>query len=159
MKTLRSWIDDESTRYFSGVAVYEKNVFAPDAMLQPGLVLKLDFGSVKALTEVLDRSSRMQSRLEGPVREAAVVYLNDRCAGSVWCSPYSVDISGLLKRGENKLKILVANTAVNYMAGRSLPDYRLLNLRYGTRFDPQDMDKIQPVPSGLLGPIRLIAYR
>jgi lysophospholipase L1-like esterase len=43
------------------------------------------------------------------------------------------------------------------MAGRALPDYRLLNLRYGTRFEPQDMDKIQPIPSGLLGPVRLIA--
>jgi hypothetical protein len=34
----------------------------------------------------------------------------------------------------------------------------LLNLRYGT-FEPQDMDKIQPVDSGLLGPIRLIAVQ
>ena len=52
----------------------------------------------------------------------------------------------------------MANTAVNYMAGRGLPDYRLLNQRYGKRFDPQDMDKILPVPSGLLGPIRLVGY-
>jgi len=43
------------------------------------------------------------------------------------------------------------------MAGRRLPDYRLLNLRYGERFQAQDMDKVQPVTAGLLGPIRLIA--
>ena len=43
------------------------------------------------------------------------------------------------------------------MAGRALPDYKLLNLRYGTRFEPQDMDKVQPVPAGLFGPIRLVA--
>ena len=42
-------------------------------------------------------------------------------------------------------------------AGRYLPDYRLLNLRYGTRFEPQDMDKVRPVPAGLTGPIRLLA--
>ena len=78
-------------------------------------------------------------------------------AGSVWCPPYAVEVTGLLKRGDNAIRILVANTAVNHMAGRSLPDYRLLNQRYGKRFDPQDMDKIQPIPSGLLGPIRLIA--
>jgi hypothetical protein len=36
------------------------------------------------------------------------------------------------------------------MAGRSLPAYRL-TLRYGVRFEPQGMDKIQPVPAGLLG--------
>ena len=60
---------------------------------------------------------------------------------------------------QNKIRILVANTAMNYMAGQSLPDYRLLNLRYGERFQPQDMDKIQPLPSGLLGPMRLISTK
>jgi hypothetical protein len=32
-----------------------------------------------------------------------------------------------------------------------------LNLRYGVRFQQQDMENLQPVPAGLLGPIRLIA--
>jgi hypothetical protein len=32
----------------------------------------------------------------------------------------------------------------------------LLNLRYGVRFEAQDMDKVQAVPAGLLGPIRLV---
>jgi hypothetical protein len=53
--------------------------------------------------------------------------------------------------------VVVANTAINYLAGRRLPDYKLLNLRYGERFQPQDMDNLQPIPSGLLGTIRLIA--
>jgi hypothetical protein len=39
---------------------------------------------------------------------------------------------------------------MNYMAGHSLPDYRLFNLRYGERFQPQDMDKIQPSPRAYL---------
>jgi hypothetical protein len=69
----------------------------------------------------------------------------------------SVEVTGLLRRGENSIRILVANLAINHMAGQSLPDYRLLNLRYGVRFEPQDMDKVQSVPSGLLGPIRLVA--
>ena len=86
-----------------------------------------------------------------------MVYVNDRRAGSVWCPPYSIDVTGLLKRGDNRVRVVVANTAINYMAGHALPDYRLLNLRYGERFQPQDMDKVRPVPSGLLGPIRLIA--
>jgi hypothetical protein len=38
-----------------------------------------------------------------------------------------------------------------------MPDYRLLNLRYGECFVTQDMDKVQPVPSGLFGPIQLRA--
>jgi len=97
----------------------------------------------------------MQAWLEGPVREAAVVYVNDRRAGSVWCPPYSLDVTGFLQPGQNRLRIVVANLAVNHMAGRRLPDYRLLNLRYGVRFEAQDLDKVQAVPAGLLGPIRL----
>jgi hypothetical protein len=159
MERLSSWIEDESTRYFSGVAVYEKTVSVPGSMLKPGIALKLDFGEGKALAEIRNGSSGMQAWLEGPIREAAVVYVNGQCAGSIWCPPYAIDVTGLLKRGENGIRILVANIAVNHMAGRPLPDYRLLNQRYGKRFDPQDMDKIQPIRSGLLGPIRLIAIQ
>ena len=159
MEKLISWIDDGATRYFSGVAVYEKTVSVPESMLEPGIVLRLDFGEGKALEEIRGRSNGMQAWYEGPVREAAVVYVNGRRAGSIWCPPYSMEVTGLLKRGDNTVRIQVANTAVNRMAGRSLPDYRLLNQRYGKRFDPQDMDKIQPIPSGLLGPIRLVALQ
>jgi len=157
MEQLKSWTEEETTRYFSGTAVYDKEVAVTGSLLQPGLRVTLDFGEGKPLPVIPSRSNGMQAWIDGPVREAAVVYVNDKRAGSVWCPPYAVDVTGLLETGENKIRILVANTAVNYMAGRSLPDYRLLNLRYGTRFDPQDMDKIQPVPSGLLGSIRLIS--
>lgn len=34
-----------------------------------------------------------------------------------------------------------------------LPDYRLLNLRYGVRFEAQDMDKVQPIALGIIGNI------
>jgi hypothetical protein len=97
----------------------------------------------------------MRALLTGPIREAAVVTVNGRRVGSIWCPPYSIDITSFLKNGDNDLKIVVANTAVNYMAGHALPDYKLLNLRYGERFQPQDMDKVQPVTSGLLGPVHL----
>jgi hypothetical protein len=99
----------------------------------------------------------MQAWLDAPVREAAVVYVNDQRAGAVWCPPYALDVTRFLRPGENRIKIVVANLALNYMAGRRLPDYRLLNLRYGERFQAQDMDKVQPATAGLLGPIRLIA--
>src|SRR5437763_14640434 len=99
----------------------------------------------------------MHACFDAPVREAAVIYVNDQRAGALWCPPYALDVTSLLRPGENRIRIIVANTAVNYMAGHSLPDYRLLNLRYGERFQPQDMDKIQPTASGLAGPIRLIS--
>jgi len=124
-------------------------------MIQPGLAIRLDFGEGQPVPP-RDLRSGMQAWLEAPVREAAVVYVNDQRAGSVWCPPYSLDVTPFLRAGTNRVKVVVGNLAINYMAGHSLPDYRLLNLRYGVRFEVQDMDKIQPVPAGLLGPIRLV---
>jgi hypothetical protein len=64
-----------------------------------------------------------------------------------------------LKPGGNDLKIVVGNTALNYMAGHRLPDYRLLNLRYGERFQAQDMNKIKVLPSGIVGSVKLISTK
>lgn len=154
--TLRSWTDEERTRYFSGVAIYEKPIDVPAAMLKPGVAVLLDFGVPKPLP-VGPPNARVQAWLEAPVREAVVVTVNGTRAGSVWCPPYALDVTAWLRPGANTLRLEVANVAINHMAGRALPDYKLLNLRYGTRFDPQDMDQVQPVPAGLLGPIRLVA--
>jgi hypothetical protein len=152
---LRSWTDDQTTRYLSGVATYEKDVTIPRKFLENSSSLRLDFGE-GIPSNVQPLRNGMQAWLDSPVREAAVVYINDVRAGAVWCPPYSLEVRKFLRPGANKLRILVANTAMNYMAGHSLPDYRLLNLRYGERFQPQDMDKIQVLPSGILGPVRLI---
>jgi hypothetical protein len=155
MERLRSWTEDEGTRYFSGAANYEKQFAVPGNMFQPDLRVRLDFGESRAIPAQRLKNG-MQAWLDAPVREAAVVYVNGQRAGSVWCPPYSLDVTGLLRTGENRIRVEVANLAVNYMAGRRLPDYRLLNLRYGERFQPQDMEKIQPVQAGLLGTIRLV---
>lgn len=153
---LHSWSDDENTRHFSGSATYQKVVNASSEILDPKRKVYLDFGEGEPIAEQPLRSG-MQTWLAAPVREAAVVYINEKRVGSVWCPPFRLDATGFLRAGENKFRVVVANTAMNYMAGHSLPDYRLLNLRYGERFQPQDMDKVQPVTSGLLGPIRLIS--
>jgi hypothetical protein len=158
MDKLRSWTEDEETRYYSGVATYEKDVTVPEELLAAGLGLRLDFGEAKAVGAAGPRE-RLQALLDAPVREAAVVYVNGQRAGSVWRPPYWLDVTGLLKRGTNHIQVVAGNLAINYMAGHSKPDYRLLNLRYGERFTPQDMDHLQPLPSGLLGPIRLIGVK
>jgi hypothetical protein len=154
--TLRSWTDDEATRFFAGVAVYERTVDVPPPMLRPGQAVWVDFGEPKAI-EVGGPRARVQAWVDAPVREAAVVSINGRRVGSVWCPPYRLDVTSALQPGPNTIRVDVANLAINYMAGHALPDYKLLNLRYGARFEPQDMDKVQPVPAGLLGPIRLVA--
>jgi hypothetical protein len=157
MDHLHSWTDDPDTRYFSGVAVYEKEIEVKENLLRDGVTL-LDFGQGQAIPAQPLRAG-MQAWFDPPVHEAAVVYVNGQRAGSVWCPPYSLDLKAFLRRGENKLRIVVGNLALNYMAGHRLPDYRLLNLRYGERFQAQDMDKVRPLESGLLGTIRLVSAR
>lgn len=99
----------------------------------------------------------MRAQLDGPIREAAVVYVNGKRAGAVWCAPYEVEVSGLLKPGANTIRVVVANSALNIMAKGPLPDYKALNAKYGERFQAQDMASLAAQPSGMLGPVRLIA--
>jgi alpha-L-rhamnosidase len=156
MDRLRSWTELEGLRFFSGQGVYEKSVSVPESMLKPGAKIYLHFGKGVPI-EPHHRQNGTQAWIESPVREAAVIYVNGQRAGSVWRPPYELEISPWLQSGENSFRIVVGNLAINSMVGKSLPDYRLLNLRYGKRFAPQDMDNLQPLPSGLLGPITLVA--
>ena len=96
--------------------------------------------------------------LQSPVRDVATVYLNGMRAGSVWCPPYRLDVTSGLHVGANTIRIEVANTAINAMAGRPRADERLLHGRYGVRAVAQDMDRLRPLPSGVLGPVRLELY-
>jgi hypothetical protein len=97
----------------------------------------------------------MRAYFEGPVREAAKVYVNEEGAGFVWRPPYTIDVTRFLTVGKNNLRIVVGNTAINTLAGRALPTYRLLNERYGERFTPQDMGNLHALPSGILGDLQL----
>lgn len=160
MNALKSWTEDDATRHFSGVATYRKSVDVPANLLQAGVGLQLNFGEGKPATPGRGMQ-RMQALLEAPVREAAVVYVNGQRAGSVWHPPYVLDVSGLLKTGSNDIRIEVANLAVNTMASKPIPDYRetykAVIAQFGDRFQPQDMNQIQPITAGLLGPIQLVA--
>ncbi len=157
MAQFRSWTDDETTRFYSGQAVYEKTISVPAAFLQPARGIVLDFGAGEPVQPVTISGPGMRALLESPVRESARVYVNGQLAGSVWHPPYQVDLTHFVREGENRFRIVVANLAINEMAGRALPDYRLLNLRYGRRFAPQGFENLKPLPSGILGSVRLIA--
>ncbi|HWA96716.1 MAG TPA: glycosyl hydrolase [Terracidiphilus sp.] len=157
MDKLASWSDSPKTRYYSGHATYEKSFEFHAGQSISDKKFLLDFG--KATPERLPSppgSNNMKAYLHAPVRDAAEVYVNGTLAGVVWRPPYRLDITGLLRDGENQLRIVVGNTAINELAGQSLPDYRLLNDRYGLRFVPQGMENLQPLPSGILGGVRLV---
>jgi len=152
---LRSWTETQATRFFSGVAVYEKTVEVPAGGLAGEARWILDFGTGTPIPEREQKQPGMMAAYEPPVREAAVVYVNGEKVGSVWRAPFAVDVTKAIRAGVNTLRIEVANTAINEMAGRPPADYTELNRRFGVRFVPQDMDHLEPAPSGLLGKIRL----
>ena len=152
--TMSGWHRREATRYFSGVATYETTVTLSAADLQ-GKEVWLDFGEGTRVGES-ERRNGFRAWLDAPIREAASVDVNANVVGSIWAPPYRMSITGHLEAGGNRIRIRVGNTALNHMAGQSPPSYRLLNLRYGERFVPQDMDQVQVLPSGLTAPVRLI---
>ncbi|MGO8719888.1 MAG: glycosyl hydrolase [Acidobacteriaceae bacterium] len=157
--TLHSWTDDPPTRFYSGQVAYEKTFQISRSLRDPGTIVHLDFGPGEIVTQSEHSSSELRALVESPVKEAAQVYVNGKLAGSVWHPPFEVDVTRFLQPGENQLRVIVGNLAINEMAGRALPDYRLLNQRYGERFAPQDMEDLQPLPSGLLGHVYLRGYR
>jgi hypothetical protein len=147
-----SWADREGLRHFSGTATYSLTLRL-DRLGQDRCVA-LDFGA--PTPRQLPRGARHQAAIDAPLRDAAVVIVNGSRAGSLWAPPYRLDISRWLKSGTNRIEIAVSNTALNLLSGRAEPDYRLLHLRYGERFQPQDTDGVVPQPSGLLQPPALI---
>ena len=163
MDKLVSWTENPATKGFSGVAIYEKTIDVAPEMLKDGLSLSLTLGQAIAPqdgdTGRRGSSQRFAAALEAPVREAAVVYINDQRIGSIWAPPYALDVTGQLKPGDNKIRIEAANLAINYMVAHGYPNYNLQGVRkqFGNRFDPQDLNQLRALPSGLLGPIQLVA--
>jgi hypothetical protein len=123
--------------------------------------LTMTFGDGKALPS--GRGGRggsgMSAFMDSPVHEAAVVYINDKRIGSVWAPPYTVEVTGALKEGDNQIRIEVGNLAINYMAGHGFPNYNVQALiaQFKDRFQPQNINNLQPLTAGLMGPIQIVA--
>jgi hypothetical protein len=98
----------------------------------------------------------MHAYYDPPIREAALVTINGQPAGALWHPPYRLDVSKLLKPGQNHIEIHVYNTALNAWSALPPHDYKPLIEKYGDRFQMQDLNKVEPIPSGLLGTIHLV---
>lgn len=92
------WKDspDEGIKYFSGIAVYEKEIDIPASML----------GDSTDLFLTLEQ-----------LREVARVSLNGQEAAISWMPPHRIQLSRLAKPGKNTLRIEVANTWSNRLCG------------------------------------------
>jgi len=162
MPKLVSWTDLPDMANYSGVATYEKR-FTATADMTKG-PMWITFGELAPDATAAAFAGRAGggyvAPVTSPVKDAAVIYINGQRAGAAWCAPLQVDITGLLKEGENTIRIDVGNTCVNYLAKAGFPNYDLSALRqtYGNRFDPQNVNLVsQPLPSGLMGPVTLTA--
>jgi hypothetical protein len=160
-----SWSADPARRFFSGTASYRVMVRPPAAFRSAEGRVYLDFGEAKPIErEPLPggtlRGNSFAALVAPPIREAATVFVNGRRAGSLWAPPYRVDVTDLLRDGANDIRVDVYNTAVNQLAGGGrLPDMKPVVERYGLRTRLQDLDGLQPLPSGILAPPRLVLER
>ena len=139
MDKLISWTEhpNEGIKYYSGKAVYTtnfnvKNINGTSRSNREGNLM-LDLGEVKDVG-------------------IARVKLNGKDLGIVWCPPFRVDVSGILKKKNNQLEIEVVNTWRNRLVGdRGKPQ--------SERFTKTNIT-IKPewtvLPSGLLGPVRIL---
>ncbi len=156
MDKLTSWTELPGRQYYSGEAVYSRSVSIQNARTT-GARIMLDFGAGTPFEDERRlNASGMLALLDPPIREAATIFVNGKRVGSLWHPPYQIDVSGFIHNGDNKIELHVYNTAINLLAGQPPRDYTALRARYGRRFDPQDMDNLRPVPSGLVGPIHLV---
>ena len=89
---LQSWTKTGLSQ-FSGTAIYEKSFVLPPAY--QGKRVMLDLGRVSSVAEV---------------------YINEKNAGTLVWSPYRLDVTNLVKHGENRIRIRVTNTEANARA-------------------------------------------
>ena len=135
---LVSWTSLERAAYFSGTARYSNSFDISDA----------------SCAYVLDLAD---------LREQAEVFVNGKLAGRVWCVPYRLEIpEGLLVEGKNKLEIYVTNLSYNRIIKmdkdkvpwKRFGDINIVDINY----KPFDASKSKPVPSGILGGVKISAY-
>ena len=132
---LNDWTtnSDPVVKYFSGTAHYSSSITVPSGALNGLQEAKLDLGTVNVMAELI---------------------INGHNAGVLWREPYiSADILPWLKEGENTIEVNVTNLWVNRMIGdRQRGEKPVTKVR---RFYTAG-DKL--LPSGLLGPVKLIGY-
>ena len=129
---LQSWTqeDDPGIRNYSGTATYTKSFDFP--AVPSGERIVLDLGEVDVI---------------------ASVKLNNKDIGTVWKAPYALDITSFLLPGTNTLQIRVANLWANRLIGDAgLPEAERKTWMTGTPYHSTD----PLLPSGLLGPVRLL---
>ena len=131
--TLQDWTkrSEDGIKYYSGTATYRKTFDVKSDVCSTESAVYLDLGLVKDIAEVR---------------------LNGKNLGVVWCAPWQVDISGVIRKEGNTLEIDVVNQWPNRLIGDSglAADKQVTKTAY-RRFKPGS----PLMPSGLLGPVSI----
>jgi hypothetical protein len=132
---LISWSEslDLGVRYFSGSATYTKAIVVPASAFSQGAHIWLDLGDVENIAEV---------------------FINGKYEGIVWKTPFRIDVTQALLPGSNQIVVKVTNLWVNRMIGDQQP-WALRKYAFAD-FTPYKADS-PLLPSGLLGPVRLLS--
>jgi hypothetical protein len=137
---LVSWSDSkhDGIRYFSGTAVYNKNINIPEEMTGTGLLLFLSLGEVMVMAEVI---------------------VNGTNLGILWKEPYDINITDVVKKGDNEIEIRVTNTWWNRLVGDEkypggFPGSTIDHPRTYTTLKAWNADD-ELLKAGLLGPVKI----
>ena len=145
-------------KYFSGTATYTRALCSvPPELLGHGRRLFLELGKVEVMARVA---------------------LNGRDMGLLWKPPFLVDVTDVARPGANALEVRVVNLWINRLIGdEQLPEDSQRNANGTLKEWPQWLSEGKPsptgrttftswrlwrkgdalVPSGLLGPVKLVA--
>jgi len=119
---LGDWRTIPELAAFSGQGEYQRRFEAPASWLTPGARVVMDLGEV---------------------HDMATVSLNGHALPAAITAPFRVDVTSLLKPGENRLAITVANTPNNALIDAKAAGFR----------------DLAPVAAGLVGPVAVYLQR
>ncbi|MAU71193.1 MAG: glycoside hydrolase [Pseudozobellia sp.] len=132
---LVSWTDqeEEGIKHFSGTATYS-NTFSI-SNIEDGAKYTLDLGEVKNIAEVS---------------------VNGNAIGTLWKTPFTIDISDALKSGDNTLEVKVTNTWVNRLIGDAVKE-PAQRITFTTM--PFYRGGEELLPSGLMGDVKILQMK
>jgi len=138
---------EDGIRFFSGIAIYEKEFEWDQELKRDGQFTCLEFDQVV---------------------EVAHVYLNGIDLGILWKKPLRLDIGSALNQGSNLLRVEVANTWANGLAGDArLPaDLRRTKTNV-TRLPNAWTYPLEEIPNenydlidcGIAGPVKIYTFK
>ncbi len=126
---------DPQRRYFSGEATYRLRFAAADAAAGPGETLLLDVGDFGDIAEVA---------------------LNGQPLGTLWRPGTPLDVTRVMRPGENQLVVTVANAWRNRLIGDLVRYGEIRSVRTSAPIKERLSATTPLKKSGLIGPIRVL---